>query len=562
MNRKVFRYLLVTLLVILINVSPLAAATPHEKVDDGAYDPMALLSYFQGATDRAAGCFSLLSSGSYGDAAAERVRLSALLAPVMQTTQGLASVEREVPLSSFYPPAAAIGSYLATAVEDVPALADDLALLGAAGDPLLYPSAYIDARERLSALALGLDGLEDDIMALAGLGVSVVGLLTAYASFAARLGMFDEALSALEEVIGADYSLFSIRVSELSPSRTYDVYTLFFVDGAPVRDTLVTLFVDDAPVATGTTDTKGRVMLSYRLPNAPAETLSFQARSSHGGTDYVSNTVVVDVSLGTVLTLDRTYQHGEGKVSLQLFGTLTDAYGLPLAGRPVAVTVSGTPIATTTDGAGTYLVERDIAYVSSLTVTAYAEYHPIDGIYRYARSPTVQIVVEPPASIFDRTIPSGLSKAAAYAREHTTSLLSLAVAVIVAALGIAALRRRPARPVPPVPEAAVPVSEQEVFRTELSLLGSITSFKDAVIVGYGALIDLLERIGALRLSRDTTHRDIDETLRRLTYTRDDAPVITKSFELSRYSSRRIGFSVYEAFFAALTRVSGRMGGRR
>jgi hypothetical protein len=302
-------------------------------------------------------------------------------------------------------------------------------------------------------------------------------------------------------------------------------------------------------------------MLSYRLPDAPVETLSFQARASHGGTDYVSNTVVVDVSLGTVLTLVRTYQHGEGKVSLQLFGTLTDAYGLPLAGRPVAVTVTGTPIATTTDSGGTYLVERDIATCRRLRSPP-MRIPSSDGIYRYARSPTVQIVVEPPASIFDRTIPSGLSKAAAYAREHTTSLLSLAVAVIVAALGIAALRRRPARPVPPAPEAAVPVSEQEVFRTELSLLGSITSFKDAVIVGYGTLIDLLERIGALRLSRDTTHRDIDETLRRLTYTRDDAPVITKSFELSRYSSRHIGFSVYAAFFAALTRVSGRMGGRR
>jgi hypothetical protein len=568
METKVFRYLLVTLIVILINVSTVAAVPSHKNVDELSYDPEDLVQYFQRCADDGVLAFSSLAQGDIAGAGESIDSLGARLAPVRITVSSTLSSESY--LHEYFSPSAEIYDVLDSAREDVVYIQDGLQTLSFVANPSDYPDLMVSLRERIDLLYLGADALVPTFQALALLGIDTVELLDAYSDFVILLESYDRELYDIERLFSSDFTFFTIRASPLDGAGIIAVSGLFYVGGEPVTNNAAVLYANGAVVLSGTTDENGHILFSYRLPVPfSSSSISFHAQSAAAGVVYTSNTVTVPIEVPVIISLDKSYSIGGDEVTLNLYGYLSGMIGGALTDRSVVVSINGESFMTITGPGGAYSLSSTLPLDESLRITAYTEFFPESGEpYQYSRSPTLQFTIVRPHELIDRDMPSGVSDAARAARENLLYILAASGVILVSAVIASFFSKKRKQSESRKSEKSlgqahnIPDGERDLFDSEVSVLQQVGNTKEAIVVGYGALIGMLDRVGILPLQRDTTHLDIDSTLRKLPYTKHEAPLITKAFELSRYSPFSIGRRTYDAFIGALHNISGRIGDKR
>ncbi len=568
MVTKVFRYLLVTLIVILINVSLVAAVPSHKNVDEMSYDAQDLILYFQRCVDEGTFAFSQLAIEMFSGADAPISSMNSMLSPVCMVASPVSPPGSQ--LYTYYTAVSGFYDFLALAQHDMANIQSGLQILAHATDPPSHPDLMVSLRERIDLLAMDAAALMPRFQSLASLGIDTVDLLGAYSAFTVLLKSYDQDLYELERLYGTSYTFFIIRASSLDESGIIDVSGLFYIAGSPVTENAAVLYANGSVVLSGKTDSNGHIVFSYRLPQPIlSSSISFYAQSAVEGTVYTSNTVSLTIEIPTFLSMDKSYSIDGDTVAIQVYGNLSDVFGGTLAGKAVVFSVNGDSYMAVTGPEGAYSHALTLPFEDSLAVTAYAEFFPeLDEPYLYARSHTLHFSIVLPHELIDREVPSGVSDAARAAQDNIAYILSAAGLVAIIAFVVAYLTRRTKRsgtdshvPFTTMP-SAIPVGERELFVREISVLQRVGNTKEAIVVGYGALIGMLDRVGILSLHRDSTHLDIDSTLRSLPYTKPDAPLITKAFELSRYSPFAVGRRTYDAFIRALHSVSERIGEKR
>lgn len=568
METKVFRYLIVTLIVILINLSTVAAVPSHKNVDEMSYDPEDLVQYFQRFVDDATVAFSMLASENFLVAGVPIDSMDYRLSPIRAAMPYAPFLESN--LYAFYSPSNDIYYFLDSAHIDMADIQEGLQTLSRAADPSAHYALMVSLRERIDLLYMDASAAVPMLQQLASLGVDTLELLDAYSAFTGVLASYDRELFDIERLYSSDYTFFTIRAVPLDDSGIIEVSGLLYVAGEPVANNAAVLYAYDAVVLSGTTDDKGHIAFSYRLPlPASSGSISFYAQSAVGGVVYTSNTVSMSIEIPIALSLDKSYSLGVDVVTLHLHGNLVGHVGGALTDRTVVISVNGESQMARTGSGGAYSLSYTIPFDESLGIIAYAEFFPeSDEPYLYARSPTLQFTIIRPHELIDRDVPSGVSKAAQAAHDNLFYIFAAAGIAVVIVMSTVFISRRKKRSgaeggVSSLGELRdIPASERDLFNSEISVLRRVGNSKEAIVVGYGALIGMLDRVGILSLRRDTTHLDIDSTLRSLSYTKPDAQMITKAFELSRYSPFSIGRRTFDAFIGALRSVSERIGDNR
>ena len=448
--------------------------------------------------------------------------------------------------------------------------ATNLELLESAEDPLAHPDALVETREALSLIEGFIDEMRVSVQKLGSLGVDTSRLESSLDTFEGLMASYEERYEAFREIAESDFTFFVLRV--YGPTSAHDstlsMRGMFYVKGEPVTTHPVSLYENDSLIETVATNDRGAFSLDYKVPsNLERNRLSFHAITSHDGVEYRTDTVIVDLRIDTSLSLQRAYEIDGDTVSITFRGRLRDAFWSGIATQPLTLHVNDATYDLTSSGDGTYEHVVELPFGEGMKVQAFAEYAPPpDSAYAPSRSSDLVFYIRSAPPLFDLSVPARFGATLEYLRENLIYVISVVLAImVVSALAVGIRRRRSHAPVSQQPQgedegSPVQTEKEQTFEQELSLLEQLGGLREAVVAGYGAFIDFIERQGIVTLDRKMTHRDIDRRLRQIPLTRDESPTITHTFEVSRYSNMPVDSDRTSRFFNALHRIAARFGG--
>lgn len=383
------------------------------------------------------------------------------------------------------------------------------------------------------------------------------------------MASYEERYEAFREIAESNFTFFVLRVYGPTSAQdsTLSLKGMFYVKGEPVTTHPVSLYENGSLIETVATNDRGAFSLDYEVPsNLERNTLSFYAVTSHDGVEYRTDTVIVDLRIDTSLSLQRAYEIDGDTVLITFRGRLRDTFWSGIASQPLTLHVNDATYAFTTRGDGTYEHVLKLPFDEGMKVQAFAEYAPPpDSAYASSRSSDLVFYIRSAPPLLDLAVPAWFGATLEYLRENFIYVISVVLAVVVLSVLTVRIRRK-RRPASVAQQSlgedeasALPEKEQ-TFEQELSLLEQLGGLREAVVAGYGAFIDFIERQGIVTLDRKMTHRDIDRRLRQIPLTRDESPTITHTFEVSRYSNMPVDSDRTSRFFNALHRIAARFGG--
>jgi len=556
------------LLLIAVSHSFLLAAPSHVNYGEADYDPSAIIAYFSEEASLSADTIDALSEGSFNDAQASLETLEAHIAPTRSTALGLSLAALALPLSSYYNASDTIAASLQQAMPLQEQAATGLSTLESAEDPFDHPDAFVSVRESLSLLEGFLEDIDASIELLASSGVDTTRLRNSFDAYEGVISSYEQRLLAFSEIDQSDFTFFVLHV--YGPTSTQDetlsLKGMLYVDGRPVTGNPVELFENDITIGTVTTTEKGTFAEEYAIPsNLSHDVLSFHAVTSYNGVEYRTETVTVDLRIDTFLSLGKSYEITDDDVTITFQGRLRDAFWSGIADQSLTLVVDDETYQLVTEADGTYEHTVQMPFEEGMKVSAHSDYMPPEGsAYAPSRSSELVFYIRSTPPLFDLTVPGGFGATLRYLQDNLLYVILVIGAIVIASFAAVMVRRRkkPAMVDVPVEEddRESVDSKEQTFEKELSLLEQLGGLREAVVAGYSAFIDYIERQGLITLDRRMTHRDIDRRLKQIPYTRDESPTITHTFELSRYSNRPIDHSRTSRFFAALRRVAARFGG--
>jgi len=555
MRNKILFPALFCLLILFNSFSPVLSF-PHENMDEALNDPEALLSYFTIDIQRATAVFSYLSYEDFENSKYLLSFYSSHLEALYQTILELKSKEIEVPLISFYAHFNSLYELLSSALGHEKLLVEHLKTLESSVSGDIDPQDLIDAKNELLIIRENTSFATEEIYRMNKLGFETGDLEDAYNQFLQNVNLYANRISYFEGSTTKKFTFFAIHASK--PNFPFDnylhIFGVFYYNGEPVAENPIGIFIDETEEATVATDTTGVFAYDYVMPSdIKTNIVNISAKTTYKGETYESNTVKVDLHIWTILTLDRAYDVIDDHVKINFEGRLKDVFGNSIGSQEIILTVNNESYILATDPDGNYFYELVITSEKKTDILAFAEFYPKENApYTYSESPILKFTIEESAYLEEPLL---------------LPIASGVVSVIVLFLLILIIKKRE-KNVPVPADAPRGVEEQktdkivdkETFEKEIILLRKMGNFKEAIIVGYLKFLDFLESENIVKIWPHTTHLDIDKQIKKISIIREKSGIITKTFEVSRYSKRDITDGIAKRFFDSILFITQKIGG--
>jgi len=550
--------------IALLFISPVVGAPSHENINDAFEDPEVLYSYFIENLDRISGTLNFLSDENYIEAEIKLYDLSAALQMPRKIMLELNTMQLgEQLLPEYYQPFHDLHEELSVMHEVQPELSDLLNELTTTEDSGEIGAQLFDCKNLLLRLDSTLENISTLLPALESLDYDTTGILAAIWRMNGTLEGYQAQIEELESDIGFLGKGLFIMVSKTDSIENYrlEVTGYFVYENLPVEMHDIDLHINDEIISLRTGD-GGKFGHIYDLPiNIDYNRLLIYATTSYNGEAYQSNEVKVGIEIPTILSLTRRYEYSDGIATVEVSGDLRDLYGHGLGNRDIVLQVNGQSIdmVTESDGGFEHVFQDDIN--DKMSYKIYSEFFPSGSVpYLYSRSQSLQFTIH--ATTGNGDIIGAL-------KEHFFVMFFLAIAVISVLSLLFFYRPRKRRLSAIQKEEVKGYTVDEVKNEdgkdvtlfkELGILERIGNVKESIIMGYSRMIDFLSDRKVIHPNPSTTHMDVHKDLKRLPGSKEDANIVTYTFELARYSNRRIDKGRKMNFFQSLRSIVDRIGG--